>query len=50
MVTDPGAKFTMVPQNITTFADFMFKQSLIKQRPDSWKDMFFPEIHAAAGS
>jgi NitT/TauT family transport system substrate-binding protein len=50
MVTDPGAKFTMVPQNVTTFAEFMFKQGLIKQRPASWKDMFFPEIHAAAGS
>jgi NitT/TauT family transport system substrate-binding protein len=50
MITDPGAKFTMVPQNVTTFANFMFKQGLIKVRPESWKDMFFPEIHAAAGS
>jgi NitT/TauT family transport system substrate-binding protein len=50
MITDPGAKFTMVPQNVTTFADFMFKRGLIRQRPESWKDMFFPEIHAAAGS
>jgi len=50
MITDPGAKFTMVPQNVTTFANFMFKQGLIKVRPASWKDMFFPEIHAAAGS
>ena len=50
IITDPGAKFTMVPQNVTTFANFMFKQGLIKVRPESWKDMFFPEIHAAAGS
>jgi hypothetical protein len=33
-----------------TFADFMFKQGLIKVRPASWKEMFFSEVHAAEGS
>jgi len=50
MIIDPGAKFTLAPQNVMTFANFMFKQGLIKLRPASWKDMFFPEIHDAPGS
>ncbi len=50
MVTDPEAKFTTAPQNVTTFAEFMFKQGLIKTRPSAWTDMFFPEVHALPGS
>jgi NitT/TauT family transport system substrate-binding protein len=50
MVTDPDAKFTTAPQNVTTFADFMFKQGLIKTKPGAWTDMFFPEVHALPGS
>jgi len=50
MMTDPGAKFTTGPTNVMTFAEFMFKQGLIKTRPDSWKDMFFPELYALPGS
>src|SRR5262249_30357753 len=50
MITDPGAKFTTAPTNVMTFADFMFKQGLIKARPTSWKDMVFPELYALPGS
>jgi NitT/TauT family transport system substrate-binding protein len=50
MITDPGAKFTMAPDNVMTFADFMFKEGLIKTRPNSWKDMFFPEVYDLPGS
>jgi NitT/TauT family transport system substrate-binding protein len=50
MITDPGARFTMAPDNVMTFADFMFKQGLIKQRPSSWKDMFFPDVYDMSGS
>jgi NitT/TauT family transport system substrate-binding protein len=50
MVTDPDAKFTTAPQNVTTFAEFMYKQGLIKTRPSAWTDMFFPEVHALPGS
>jgi NitT/TauT family transport system substrate-binding protein len=50
MITDPGAKFTTAPTNVTTFAEFMAKQGLIKARPGSWKDMFFPELYGLPGS
>jgi hypothetical protein len=47
---DPGAKFKMAPDNVMTFADFMYKEGLIKVRPSSWKDMFFPEVYDLPGS
>jgi sulfonate transport system substrate-binding protein len=50
MMTDAGAKFTTAPTNVMTFAEFMFKQGLIKTRPGAWQDMFFPEVHDAPGS
>ena len=40
----------MVPQNTMKYADFMNKVGSIKKKPAAWKDLFFPEIHAAAGS
>ena len=50
MITDAGSKFTTAPTNVMTFAEFMAKQGLIKTRPESWKDMFFPELYALPGS
>ena len=50
MVTDPGAKFTTAPMNVLTFAGFMSRQGLIKTRPTSWKEMFFPELDRLPGS
>jgi len=50
MLTDPVVKFTTTPENVSTYADFMHQIGSIKQRPASWKDVFFPEIHAAPGS
>ena len=50
MITDPGAKFTMAPDNVMTFAEFMFRQGLTKTRPAAWQDMFFPEAHGLPGS
>ena len=50
MITDPGAKFAMAPENVEKLADFMYRQELIKARPESWKDMFFPEVTGLPGS
>ena len=32
------------------YAEFMHEIGSIKHAPESWKDLFFPEIHGAAGS
>jgi hypothetical protein len=31
-------------------ADFMFEIGSIKQKANSWKDVFFDEIHGAEGT
>ena len=50
MLTDPAVKFTTTPENVGKYADFMHQIGSIKQKPTSWKDFFFPEIHSAPGS
>ena len=50
MLTDPAVKFTTTPENVGKYATFMHEIGSIRQRPASWKDVFFPEIHAAPGS
>jgi NitT/TauT family transport system substrate-binding protein len=50
MLSSPDVAFTAVPHNTMVFADFMFRRGLIPVRPQTWKDLFFPEIHDRAGS
>jgi NitT/TauT family transport system substrate-binding protein len=50
MLNDPAIVFTTTPQNVMKYVDFMAKTGSIKGKPDSWKDLFFPNIHGAAGS
>ena len=42
--------YDFVPHNTVVFTDFMVKTGTIKNRPSSWKDLFFPEIHDQPGS
>jgi NitT/TauT family transport system substrate-binding protein len=42
--------YDYVPHNTVVFTDFMVKTGTIKNRPSSWKDLFFPEIHDQPGS
>jgi NitT/TauT family transport system substrate-binding protein len=50
MLNDPAIVYTTTPQNVMKYVDFMLKIGSIKVKPDSWKDLFFPNIHGAAGS
>ena len=50
MLNDPQIVFTTAPQNVMKYVDFMHKTGTIKTRPDSWKDVFFPNAHALQGS
>jgi NitT/TauT family transport system substrate-binding protein len=50
MMNDPQIVFTTTPQNVMKYADFMVKTGAIKVKPDSWKDLFFPNVHALPGS
>ena len=50
MMNDPQVVFTTTPQNVMKYADFMAKTGAIKVRPESWKDLFFPNVHGLPGS
>lgn len=50
MINDPEIVFTTTPQNVMKYVDFMYKIGSIKVKADSWKDLFFPNIHGAPGS
>ena len=32
------------------YADFMHRVGTIKKQPESWQELFFPEIHDRPGS
>jgi NitT/TauT family transport system substrate-binding protein len=50
MLNDPEIVYTTTPQNVMKYVDFMFKSGSIKAKPDSWKDLFFPDAQSLAGS
>lgn len=50
MLQKPAIKFTINPENTLKYAEFMHSIGSLKNRPASWRDLFFPEIHGAPGS
>ena len=50
IVNDPQIEYSLLPKNVMKMVDFMHKSGTIKVKPDSWKDLFFPNMHGLAGS
>lgn len=50
MMQDPQTSYTLTPERVLPYAQFMHKVGVLKHQPDSWKDLFFPEIHDLPGS
>jgi len=50
MLNDPNVKYTTTPENVLKYVTFMNKVGSIKAKPASWKDLFFPNVHALPGS
>ncbi|HEY7338679.1 MAG TPA: hypothetical protein VH639_27570 [Bryobacteraceae bacterium] len=50
VLNDPAIRFTTTPENVTKYAEFMYRAGSIKHQPASWKDLFFQDIHNAPGS
>jgi NitT/TauT family transport system substrate-binding protein len=50
ILKDPENVFTTTPQNVMKYAEFMHRVGAIKEKAESWKDLFFPDIHAKSGS
>jgi NitT/TauT family transport system substrate-binding protein len=50
MLRRPGYGYHIAPQGFMVYADFLAKAGRLKNKPASWKDMFFEEIHDLNGS
>jgi NitT/TauT family transport system substrate-binding protein len=50
MLNDPEIRFTITPFNTMKWVDFMYRVKSIKNKPDGWRDLFFPEVANLAGS
>jgi NitT/TauT family transport system substrate-binding protein len=50
MLNDPQIVYTTTPQNVMKYVNFMLKTGAIKVKPESWKDLFFPNAQSLPGS
>ena len=50
ILSDPNSRFSTVPDGTMKYAEFMARVGTIKAKPASWKELFFPPLHAVAGS
>jgi NitT/TauT family transport system substrate-binding protein len=50
LLADPDIEFTTTPANTMRYAEFMHSIGSLENRPSSWRDLFFPEIHDRPGS
>ena len=50
MLNDPAYRYIMTPHATMKWVNFMAKVGRLKNPPDSWKDLFWPEIHDLDGS
>lgn len=50
IIKDPHSRFTIVPLNTIKYADFLFRTGGIKAKAETWKDLYFPELHSESGS
>ena len=50
ILADPAIIFDTTPTKLMLFAGYMHRVGLIKNKPATWKDLVFPEIHGRNGS
>jgi NitT/TauT family transport system substrate-binding protein len=48
-LADPDNIFDLGPKKLIKLTDFMYSVGMIKSKPTSWKEMFFPEVHDLKG-
>ena len=50
ILSDPQMRFTLTPERVVRFVAFRVTIGTIRTRPESWKDLFFDDVHALPGS
>jgi len=49
IISAPGFDFTKVPKKTFKFAEFLHRIGSLKNKPESWKDLYFAEAYALGG-
>ena len=50
IMSKPEISFTTTPENVMPWAQFLHRTGRLKHEAKTWKDLFFPAIHADPGS
>lgn len=50
ILADPNVNFTIVPHGVGKYVSFMVDRGIIKNKPASWKEMFFAEAQSLPGN
>lgn len=50
ILNNPDIQFTVAPSRVEAYAAFMHKVAAIRNKPASWKELFFEDLHTEAGS
>jgi NitT/TauT family transport system substrate-binding protein len=50
MLDDPEIEFTTVPRATMKYAEFMHKVGTVRNKPETWKDLCFENVHELPGS
>ena len=49
-ISQPLVEYSLVPHNVFAVASFMHRVGSLKGAPESWQDLFFPDVHHLPGS
>ena len=50
MISDPDVRYTLAPQGVMIYANFLNRVGVIKVKPERWQDVFAPEVHKQPGN
>jgi NitT/TauT family transport system substrate-binding protein len=50
MIKLPENQWTITPKKVSTYANFMYETGTLTAKPESWKDVFFDNIHGLPGN
>lgn len=50
ILNSSDVKYSFTPHNSMAFVNFMYERGLLKKKPDSWKDLYFPDVHKLPGA
>jgi NitT/TauT family transport system substrate-binding protein len=50
LLESPDMKYSVTPSGSLTFVNFMYERGILKTKPSSWKELYFPNVHNLPGA